>query len=69
MDLPTAARSFALFVFAGLIEIGGGYLVWLWLRDGRGIERRQREVTKHRHGLPIRQCRASTSSLSRSSVS
>jgi small multidrug resistance family-3 protein len=22
-------------VFAGLLEIGGGYLVWLWLRDGR----------------------------------
>ncbi len=37
MDLVTAARSFALFVVAGLLEIGGGYLVWLWLRDGRGI--------------------------------
>jgi small multidrug resistance family-3 protein len=23
-----------LFVVAGLCEIGGGYLVWLWLRDG-----------------------------------
>lgn len=29
-------RSLGLFVFAGLLEIGGGYLVWLWLRDGRG---------------------------------
>lgn len=37
MDLVTGARSFALFVIAGLLEIGGGYLVWLWLRDGRGI--------------------------------
>lgn len=23
---------------AGLCEIGGGYLVWLWIREGRGIE-------------------------------
>jgi small multidrug resistance family-3 protein len=23
-----------LFVLAGLAEIGGGYLVWLWLREG-----------------------------------
>lgn len=22
------------FLLAGLLEIGGGYLVWLWLRDG-----------------------------------
>ena len=26
-----------LFALAGLCEIGGGYLVWLWLRDGRSI--------------------------------
>jgi small multidrug resistance family-3 protein len=25
------------FVLAGLFEIGGGYLVWLWLRGGRSI--------------------------------
>ena len=30
-------RSLLLFVVAGLFEIGGGYLVWLWLRDGRGV--------------------------------
>lgn len=30
-------RSALLFVAAGLCEIGGGYLVWLWLRDGRGV--------------------------------
>jgi small multidrug resistance family-3 protein len=24
-----------LFLIAGLSEIGGGYLVWLWLRDGK----------------------------------
>jgi small multidrug resistance family-3 protein len=28
-------RSVLLFVAAGLCEIGGGYLIWLWLRDGR----------------------------------
>ncbi|WP_059172057.1 YnfA family protein [Bacillus sp. FJAT-27445] len=26
-----------LFVIAGLAEIGGGYLVWLWLREGRPL--------------------------------
>jgi small multidrug resistance family-3 protein len=30
-------RLAALFVLAGLCEIGGGYLVWLWLREQRGI--------------------------------
>ncbi len=29
--------SIALFVLAALCEIGGGYLVWLWLRDGRSF--------------------------------
>lgn len=37
MELPALARSLGLFIAAGLLEIGGGYLVWLWLRDGRGI--------------------------------
>jgi small multidrug resistance family-3 protein len=27
------ARTLLLFFIAGLCEIGGGYLVWLWLRD------------------------------------
>jgi small multidrug resistance family-3 protein len=26
--------SLVFFLIAGLCEIGGGYLVWLWLRDG-----------------------------------
>ena len=30
-------RSVLLFVVSGLCEIGGGYLVWLWLRDGRAV--------------------------------
>ncbi|HSA97586.1 MAG TPA: YnfA family protein [Candidatus Nitrosotenuis sp.] len=28
--------SLALFFVAGVCEIGGGYLVWLWLRDDMG---------------------------------
>lgn len=28
------AQSFALFIVAGLCEIGGGYLVWQWWRNG-----------------------------------
>lgn len=31
-----AARSVALFGVAALAEIGGAYLVWVGLRDGRG---------------------------------
>src|SRR6476661_5775544 len=27
--------SFGLFLVAALLEIGGGYLVWLWLREKR----------------------------------
>lgn len=29
--------SLALFVLAGLAEIGGGYLVWLWMRGSSGV--------------------------------
>ena len=31
------AKSLVLFVVAGLCEIGGGYLVWQWLREGRSL--------------------------------
>ncbi len=31
------AKSLFYFVLAGLFEIGGGYLVWLWLREGKSI--------------------------------
>jgi len=27
--------SVGIFILAGLCEIGGGYLVWLWLRDSK----------------------------------
>ncbi|MFC0330575.1 YnfA family protein [Paenibacillus sepulcri] len=29
--------AIGLFVLAGLAEIGGGYLVWLWLRESRPL--------------------------------
>lgn len=31
------ARSMALFVLAGLCEVGGGYFVWLWYRNERSF--------------------------------
>jgi small multidrug resistance family-3 protein len=30
-------KSLLNFMWAGLFEIGGGYLVWLWLREGKSI--------------------------------
>jgi small multidrug resistance family-3 protein len=29
--------SLLVFVLSGLCEIGGGYLIWLWLREGKSI--------------------------------
>jgi len=29
------AKGIVLFILAGLAEIGGGYVVWLWLREGK----------------------------------
>ena len=34
MTAARVAHSIALFVLAGLAEIGGGYLVWQWWRAG-----------------------------------
>lgn len=31
------SKSLLFFVLAGLCEIGGAYLVWLWLREGKSI--------------------------------
>jgi small multidrug resistance family-3 protein len=28
-------KSILIFILAGFCEIGGGYLVWLWLKDGK----------------------------------
>jgi small multidrug resistance family-3 protein len=30
-------QSFVYFLIAGLFEIAGGYLVWLWLREAKSI--------------------------------
>lgn len=30
-------QSVSIFILAGLCEIGGGYLVWLWLREGKPL--------------------------------
>lgn len=30
-------KSLFYFVLAGLFEIGGGYLIWLWLREGKTV--------------------------------
>ncbi|MBO0525464.1 YnfA family protein [Clostridium botulinum] len=30
-------KSLFYFLLAGVFEIGGGYLIWLWLRDGKSI--------------------------------
>lgn len=30
-------KSIFYFILAGIFEIGGGYLVWLWLREGKNI--------------------------------
>jgi small multidrug resistance family-3 protein len=37
MSTTAIVRSVVLFAVAGLMEIGGGYLVWLWLRERRGF--------------------------------
>ena len=33
----TIAKSLFYFLLAGLCEIGGGYLVWLWLRESKSV--------------------------------
>lgn len=30
-------KSVLLFLVAGLLEVGGGYLVWLWLREHKAL--------------------------------
>jgi small multidrug resistance family-3 protein len=34
--LGAVARSVCIFIAAGVCEIGGGYLVWRWWREGAG---------------------------------
>ena len=33
----TILRAVFLFTLAGLAEIGGGWMVWQWLREGKGL--------------------------------
>jgi small multidrug resistance family-3 protein len=33
----SVVKSFLLFVLAGLCEIGGGYLIWLWLKENKPL--------------------------------
>lgn len=33
----TVIRSFILFIIAGLCEIGGGYLIWQWLKADKPV--------------------------------
>lgn len=35
--MATIVHSLFLFILAGLCEIGGGYLVWQWLRGGKSL--------------------------------
>jgi small multidrug resistance family-3 protein len=35
MGTVETIKSISYFVMAGLCEIGGGYLVWLWLREDK----------------------------------
>ncbi len=34
---PVPLETVPLFLIAGLLEIGGGYLIWQWLREGRSV--------------------------------
>ena len=34
-DTVSVLRSLSLFIVAGVCEIGGGWLIWKWLRDDR----------------------------------
>lgn len=33
----TVLKSLLLFALAGVAEIGGGYFVWQWLREGKAL--------------------------------
>ncbi|MCS7308157.1 MAG: hypothetical protein NZ526_06380, partial [Aquificaceae bacterium] len=37
MDWNIFLKSVFLFILAGLCEIAGGYLLWLWLREGKSF--------------------------------
>ena len=35
--MTVVLKSILIFILAGLCEIGGGYLVWLWLRENKPL--------------------------------
>ena len=35
--MAAITKSILIFILAGLCEIGGGYLVWLWLRENKPL--------------------------------
>jgi small multidrug resistance family-3 protein len=37
MESITIVKSILYFLIAGVFEIGGGYLIWLWIREGKPI--------------------------------
>ncbi len=37
MSLIQVLQSLLYFLIAGLFEIGGGYLIWLWLKEGKSM--------------------------------
>lgn len=37
LNLNSMLRSLIYFILAGLFELGGGYLIWQWLRQGKPI--------------------------------
>lgn len=36
-EIAPYIRTILLYVMAGLAEIGGGWLIWQWLREGRSL--------------------------------
>ncbi len=37
MNFAPYLRTVLLYILAGLVEIGGGWLMWQWLREGKNI--------------------------------
>ena len=37
MNINPVVRTILLYILAGLAEIGGGWLMWQWLREGKNI--------------------------------
>jgi len=35
--MTSVLKSLLIFILAGLCEIGGGYLIWLWLKEERSL--------------------------------